>query len=204
MGVKCFLLEPVAKIKIDLRRYIGNSECPANGYHDNSTFLGEFDFPIPERGQYESWTDFEESLRPPKDDTRWPVVCSCGFEFKDAGCWQMFTERLMKRSDTGELTTLRDAPGGAIWRAWWYPKYWDNQEDDCLMVKLPNGHDWCVDSRASNCTMPDDRMHRCWVRTGTPPNINVDKNGFTCAAGAGSIVSGNWHGFLRNGELIQC
>jgi hypothetical protein len=56
--------------------------------------------------------------------------------------------------------------------------------------------------RASNCTMPNDMLHRCWVRHGNPPMITVDKNGPTCGAGAGSILSGNWHGFLRNGELV--
>ena len=73
-----------------------------------------------------------------------------------------------------------------------------------LIVKLPNGSIWTVDGRASNCTMSEDTKHKCWVRHGVPPNITVDKNGLTCAAGAGSILAGGWHGFLRNGELIQC
>jgi hypothetical protein len=29
--------------------------------------------------------------------------------------------------------------------------------------------------------------------------LHVDKNGNTCAAGAGSIITGKWHGFLHNG-----
>jgi len=56
-----------------------------------------------------------------------------------------------------------------------------------------------IDSRASNCTLPDDNVHKCWVRHGEAPNFTVDKNGATCAAGAGSIQTSNWHGFLRNG-----
>ena len=70
-----------------------------------------------------------------------------------------------------------------------------------LLVVCPSGQSWDIDSRASNCTMPDDRTHRCWVRHGEPPNLTVDKAGKTCAAGAGSIIAGSYHGFLRNGEL---
>jgi hypothetical protein len=71
-----------------------------------------------------------------------------------------------------------------------------------LMCMTPSNREWNIDGRASNCTMPNERTHRCWVRHGTPPNIHVDKNGNTCQAGAGSIVSGNWHGFLHNGQLV--
>ena len=51
--------------------------------------------------------------------------------------------------------------------------------------------------------MPGDDVHRCWVRHGRPEDgtLHVDKNGQTCAAGAGSIQTHNWHGFLHNGVL---
>jgi len=32
--------------------------------------------------------------------------------------------------------------------------------------------------------------------------FTVDKNGDACAAGAGSILTPTWHGFLQNGELV--
>jgi len=72
-----------------------------------------------------------------------------------------------------------------------------------LIVRCPDGHDWIIDSRASNCTKKDDNAHWCWVRHGKPEDgtLHVDKNGNTCAAGAGSIDTGKWHGFLHNGEL---
>jgi len=69
-----------------------------------------------------------------------------------------------------------------------------------LWVQTPGGG-WCIDSRASNCTMPYDYAHRCWVRHGEPPDITVDKNGVTCQAGAGSIQCGSYHGFLQGGVL---
>lgn len=93
---------------------------------------------------------------------------------------------------------------GAMWYATWVPKGfdWDNEEEPHLYVVCPGDTCWDIDSRASNCTMPNDRIHRCWIRHGTAPNLTVDKNGFTCQAGAGSIQTSNWHGYLRNGELV--
>lgn len=97
-------------------------------------------------------------------------------------------------------------PGDAFWSM---PherpcSYWDNCEGRHLIVILPDGHHWNVDGRASNCTLPDDRLHRCWVRHGDPAvpgSIHVDKAGLTCQAGAGSILSGSYHGFLHHGAL---
>ena len=73
-------------------------------------------------------------------------------------------------------------------------------------VRFPNDGDWCIDGRASNCTLPHDKEHRCWVRYGTVgEKLTVDKNGLTCAAGAGSFFMDDqkWHGFLRDGVLRQ-
>jgi hypothetical protein len=81
---------------------------------------------------------------------------------------------------------------------------WDNCPGPHLHGIVPTGDEWDLDSRASNCTMKEDRTHRCWVRHGDPPNVTVDKSGVTCNAGAGSIQTTKWHGFLRNGEWVVC
>lgn len=75
------------------------------------------------------------------------------------------------------------------------------QDGPQLTVVLPDNTPWNIDSRASNCTMPYDYSHRCWIREGEPPNVTAGKNGNTCAAGAGSIATPNYHGFLRNGVI---
>lgn len=112
---------------------------------------------------------------------------------------------LYKRSDTGEVIPLCMAPAGAMWYADWMlelgSSWWRGPYGHCLMVRVLENFDWCPDRRASNCTLPNDNDHKCWVRHGTPPNITVDKDGRTCSAGAGSIVAPDWHGFLRNGVL---
>lgn len=82
-----------------------------------------------------------------------------------------------------------------------WPAGWTNCPGQHLHVKLPNGDDWDIDSRASNCTLPNDTTHRCWVREGEPPKVTAGKAGPTCDAGAGSIQSGGYHGFLRDGEF---
>lgn len=90
-------------------------------------------------------------------------------------------------------------PGDMYWANIEETTYWDNHKGPHLVVILPNGIEWNIDSRANNCDMPNDRLHRCWVRTGEPPNVTAGKGGFSCTAGGGSILAGNYHGFLTNG-----
>lgn len=111
-------------------------------------------------------------------------------------------DSLWRRTDTGEEKTLRDFEPGAMWFADWLNDWHCGPDGRCLVVKTPGG-DWVVDSRASNCGLPDDNEHKCWIRHGEAPNITVDKNGKTCTAGAGSIQCRNYHGFLRNGFLEE-
>lgn len=95
---------------------------------------------------------------------------------------------------------------------------WDNCPGKHLFVKCPNGMWWDLDCRATNCTMPYDKSHRCWIRWGDLPFITVNKDGKnivgdygqynTCSAGGGSILLRNtkynvYHGFLRNGSFIN-
>lgn len=215
MGIKCFLLSPVDKVRVWLRRYTSSAvdACPLKpgqySYHDNMYLIGDLDYLYSLKGHNGEWAKFEKELTPPNDDTRWPKVCNCGYEFKSTDTHQLFSWQLYSGNPDGSLVTLHDTPVGALWYAMWYKDEstgqwygdWDNMTGPPLMCKTPGG-DWNIDSRASNCTLLADKMHRCWIRHGEPPNIHVDKNGLTCSAGGGSIQSGNWHGFLHNGELV--
>lgn len=117
--------------------------------------------------------------------------------------------RIYRRLDTGEVigASLSELPG-ACFATETYDRHCRGPhvgpDGRALAVILPNGHAWHIDSRASNCTLPADCAHRCWVRSGRPEDgsLHVDKNGPTCAAGAGSIQSGDYHGFLHHGQLI--
>lgn len=122
-------------------------------------------------------------------------------------------ERLYRYGGRDDLSD-DELPPGAMWDAFYMHEMYPMPDGICLMVKLPNGGSWCVDSRASNCEIPfpGGREHRCWVREGDPRtgNVNITKGkpGESCNAGAGSIGWGRgddpeyYHGFLRNGYLV--
>lgn len=193
MGYKCFMLTPSGFKRRSLRRYTHGKVCPLHpgdySYHDATVF----------------YDDVEEEKDDPidKELLLFPTACACGYEFTDEDEKQIFKESLWNRDDGGPRTSLREAPVGAMWDATWlhYPGM-QGPDGMALVVVTPGGH-WHIDSRCANCTLPNDNVHKCWVRHGTPPNIHVDKNGVTCSAGGGSILAGKWHGFLRNGELVE-
>ncbi len=217
MAIKTFWTAPAGSERLWLRRYKGGDHnCPLpRGYHDEMVFLKDRAFvPYDQRG------DSEDYDRPSDDDVRWPTHCACGYQFQPDDKRQLFANELYSGAPGGVLIPLRELPPGAMWDAvWLHDHEWATGPDGIsLMVKLPNGHDWLVDQEASNCTKTQwhafeedgrkfrrwmGRTHYCWVRHGDPRTgmVHVDKSGNTCAAGAGSIVSGNYHGFLHNGYL---
>lgn len=200
--VKCFLLKPTQLHRKYLRRYRYSETSQQCGTHyicEAKVLLDEAEY-----AEDPSTHMADEAER--SSYSEWPKCCArCGTVFSDNDPWQVFYLDVWQRSDTGELITLRDAPAGAIWNAHWMLHGKEEAGDgQYLVVKLPNGNDWAIDSRANNCTMPTDDVHQCWVRHGEAPEIHVDKNGQTCAAGAGSILSGNYHGFLHHGWLVEC
>ena len=177
----------------------GNGDCPSspNGYHRGERTLARFS----------SAADMPKAW-PADDDPIWPAACDhCGATFTDANASRSSGSRaIMKRADTGEEMPDK-LPVGAVFENDWVAdiaSYRRGPDGRVLIVVTPGGH-WEIDSRASNCTMPQENEHRCWVRHGRPEDgtLHVDKNGHTCAAGAGSIVCGNYHGFLHNGHLTD-
>lgn len=199
-ATQTYWLERTDRIQIDLRRFARADETSGH-YHDASAYFDECRVVTNEDG-FAIGTSCDDDI-PPHDDPRWPTVCATGdgYVFQPDDEWQPFTQLVWRRADTGEMVGLRDAPPGATWDAWWM----QNRGPDgiALMVRCPNGHDWHVDCQASNCTRPGE-PHQCWVRHGDPRdcNVTVDKNSpNTCAAGAGSIQAGDYHGFLQAGIL---
>jgi hypothetical protein len=196
--IKCFLLAETKIVEKTIQAYGG--DCPKGLGHRCTSVVERGELPVDQKLEidyrlYPTW---------PKDV---PMVCEdCGIDMSSGVVFSLSwgAGRLWSRVDTGEIKRrIQDFGVGAMWRSSWYPltMYWDNATESPLLVCTPGG-DWNIDSRCSNCTLKDDRTHRCWVRHGEPPNITVDKNGKTCSAGAGSIQAGSWHGFLRNGFLV--
>lgn len=164
----------------------------------------------------EDWDGFGA----PEDypDDRWPTKCdSCGAEAPPRGAarpyelgvsgvdvhYQVFTERLYNtgsgKPEPGDLYYTRRHDDYEC-------PYWDNCSGAHLHGVCPNGQDWDIESRCSNCTMKEERTHRCWVLHGSPEEgtVHVDKAGHTCAAGAGSISVTGWHGFLHGMQWNAC
>lgn len=181
--------------RVELRVFWG-SNCGTNGCHDSRRFItdlpGHF-LDVDKDGHAGgSVSDYPEPM--------WPKKCDCCGELvpEDAKR-QVFNQRLYNS------TNGRPEPGDLFYESW-LPEnmYWDNHKGPHLLLVLPNGHVFNTDARASNCTMKEDRTHRCWVKHGAEipmDKITLDKDGHTCSAGAGSILSGDYHGFLKNGEL---
>jgi hypothetical protein len=135
---------------------------------------------------------------------------------------EMLDDTSYRSAETGETWPgLYDLPPGAMfWWTFatsevsdWHP--YNGPEGKCLAVMLPSRNVWLIDSDAKNCTDKEDFQrggHKCWIRHGAPPLVTVDKRAGvegasaekTCGAGAGSIQSGEYHGFLRGGFLVAC
>jgi hypothetical protein len=110
-------------------------------------------------------------------------------------------ERQLYMDRDGVVKILDGAPAGSCWEDG--TGRTRGPDGRGLIVRCPDGFNWSIDGRCSNCNLPQDTAHRCWVRHGRPEDgtLHVDKDGLTCSAGAGSIDTGRWHGFLHRGSL---
>lgn len=219
--IQCFMLERTNQVKRWLRIY---------GHHDESGHYHQGKVELDVVDEADQGLADDPALFA---DRQWPTNCKCGADLTGPGFTrQIFALSLWRRVDTGEVMPIRDAPAGAMYYADWFHefKHFCGPDGRSLHVRVPDGHgkttsdhDWAIDARANNCDSPcavcttpyhshknmdhsyvdSVPEHRCWVRHGEPPNVTVDKNGLTCNAGAGSIATPQWHGFLRNGQLVE-
>ncbi len=158
-------------------------------------------------------------------DARWPAKCDhCGAAVPagvpidpPASSWvddpnaergfryQSVVNRQVFRNRLYDTASGSPEPGDVYRMSWHGACGWSNCQGEHLHVVLPNGWDWDVMSRCSNCGSPEDKTHRCWVlREEAPGVFHVDKTGHTCSAGAGSIAAPGFHGFLHHGEIVSC
>lgn len=209
MPTPCYLLEATTDERRWLRRYVSEHEggytC-AEGWHEARALVENGPAIVRADGIHENC-----GVDQYDGDPRWPIVCDegCGYLFTSDDHWQVLT-RLIYRctvalpgaaANVGDYMTIEDAPPGAMWYADWIGDWGRGPDGRSLHVKLPDGHNWNVDGEATNCTRKGDRSHKCWIRDGVPPLVTAGKDGETCAAGAGSIQTPGYHGFLRDGVL---
>lgn len=189
-------------VRVSLRRYWGE-DCPncggsgRPGYHNAKAKVEDVLGPV-DVLHISGSNDAETATYAAE---RWPTRCDhCDAAAPDNATRQVFRERLYDspsgRPEPGDLRWVRHhAPGE------WCTARWTNCDGLHLHGTLPNGIDWDIDGRCSNCTLPADTTHRCWPRHGAPPDVHVDKSGHTCSAGAGSIAVPGYHGFLHHGAF---
>jgi len=157
-------------------------------------------------------------------DPAWPPACSsCGAPVPPAPAWGyartppesggLFINRQVFHKIRFNTPSLQPEPGDMFWQDDHSFKRsggehclygWSNCDGRHLVALVPTGEEWHVDSRASNCDKPDEKTHRCWVRHGEPPMVTAGKQGNTCGAGAGSIQTRKWHGYLQDGVWAVC
>lgn len=194
--VRCFWLDPVERFELSLRRYTSTADtrekCTASGYgyHNASTVIGQAGIeacPVVSEGRPvhgDHW---------PHDDARWPAKCACGYTFVLGDEWQFNPDQLFRRSDSGELVTLRGAPIGAMWDAHWMADNHSYKRIDgvTLCVRTPGG-EWCVDGPSYN----DSKVSGPgWTRTGKVPDITAKPS---------IHIPGKYHGWLTDGWLTDC
>lgn len=201
--IKTFWVEPSGRVQIRLRIYQMGSVTPCtSAIHDakNVTDI-EIDARLGDEGR-------TLALIPPEEfegNPLWPTECKhCGHPYDESWIRHVEQEPWYVDGD-GNRWPADELPPGAMYDAFWMSDWWRGPDGIALQVMLPNGHAWAVDAEANNCTRRGDRAHQCWVRHGDPKTepVTVGKDGETCDAGAGSILSGDFHGFLRNGYLIE-
>lgn len=167
--------------------------CTDGGLHGARKSLAR----MPEANTPKEW--------PPEDDPVWPTKCDqCGVELNEENSRRHSgAKHIYVRQDNGTEIIPSQVVGAVTENREYGPFGSDGRG---LTVTIPGPHTWRIDSRAKNCKLPDDDVHRCWVRTGKPEDgtLHVGKHGNTCKAGAGSIDTGQWHGYLHHGELKDC
>lgn len=195
MGIPLRVAEFTLRYQRSLRRFTFGSDknCPshADGYnwgHDASVVIGHISLDEAAMAHGDNW---------PHDDPRWPVVCTaCGYVFQDEDRWQRNDCQVYRLPDGTEFVnwgSLRgqNVPPGTCWRIPWADEHFSKthpQQVESWQIVLPDGGTWITSQAASG------GGH--WTVTGTPPMIDVSPSIW-------HNQPDGWHGFIRNGELVN-
>jgi hypothetical protein len=191
-SVKCFMITPTGRAARWLRRFQGAEEigvrlCEPNSYHNAMVRIEDTDVIQGERSI---------SIDPmtwPEDDPRWPARCEhCGYEFAGMHGGQLFYAQIYKTPDGKEVSIhgsklpgIEQAPPGSMYYADWLKPYHTSPDGHSLAVMTPAGV-WLIDLKTKDAN---------WTRTGTPPNVTATPS---------IRIGDRYHGWLKNGELVEC
>jgi hypothetical protein len=187
-SIQCFMIESTDRARCSLRRYVSSDKAKCSGpfgYHNAHTPIGDRVLDPAALPRVFSLADKSQPLH---NDSQWPSKCEhCDYIFAADDEWQLFYDVLYARVDNGAEMTLRTAPPGAMWDADWLPE--KGPDGRSLVVKLPPGgmiDEWHVDGPSNNGPG--------WTRSGEAPRITANP----------SILTPHYHGWLRDGVLVEC
>lgn len=83
---------------------------------------------------------------------------------------------------------------------------WDDCDGKHFIIVLPDRptfNRWDTTHRASNCSAPQDRRHRCWVIVGDPPRVSSVVTDRKCSGGKCSIETPYFHKTIKDGEWVD-
>jgi hypothetical protein len=189
-GIPLFIAEPTGTCRLRLRRFRHGGEGESH-FHDAAAVIDENAPSSRARleGRHRAGDD-----RVPRGDPRWPAACPCGCLFEDDDEWQV--NELPWYEGSGHRFAWGigswDGPAGAMIRAPWRD---DTPDNGCpaWTVFLPNGTTWCTRDQAS---VPGGGRGSQWTITGVVPHITVHPS-------INDQGTRPWHGWIRNGELVE-
>lgn len=222
--VECYWVDDTGLVEVSLRRYI-SEDCPERGdspfsYCNESVDIGR-SAAVRGDGRYLGSIPVSDFA----NDDRWPQQCSrCGRPFgplssvedrvadgtgKLLAHTQVNQEGIYRAADGRGEWPQRRLPAGAMFDAFWLHDQPDTKPDYSkqgpdglsLMVVLPyegtdaRGSMWNVDGFASG-NGSNRLIYHAWARTGDP---RVPGS----VSATPSIVIPPYHGFLRNGTLVD-
>jgi hypothetical protein len=177
------IAEPTGRYRRSLRRYrfSGGVSCTEGAYCNASVDIGDVTDPAGAHG--DNW---------PHDDQRWPSACEfCGQAFLSDDEWQRNDNQIYRLPDGAEFVFRhsfgRAAPAGSMVRASWYDDFTE-QAGESWIIALPDGGEWITTQSATGGGY--------WTVTGTPPGI-------TATPSIWHNSPAGWHGFVRDGHLVD-
>lgn len=200
MNYKCFMLRETDIARCWLRRYQDSGDdahtCNHLSYHNACVLVED----LPLIRSVDNTVGISKDANNFIGDPRWPTKCdSCPYVFADyigkngkriSINNQLFFLEVYLTPDGKEVSIhenspsgLEKAPPGAMFYSDWRSR--KGPDGHCLSVMTPDGI-WTIDGCSSDGKYP-------WTRTGVPPNITVTP----------SIQMSKYHGWLKNGELVD-
>jgi hypothetical protein len=178
--IQCFMAEPSGYVNQTLTSWawVDDTPCPlktgsSEGAHEAEIVV----------------TETADALIE-DNDPRYPTHCACGYEFQPADEHYSVGRIIYKRPDAPDQLMLQGnlPPGAMLWSDWKHSKgsiYHEQRGGGPHLHVMTPGGMWDLDSIASNGPG--------WKWSGTPPNVTA----------LPSIITGDYHGWLRDGVLID-